>query len=362
MKILFISRSTLYKDIGGDTVQINNTAKFLRDLGAEVSIKLSEESVNYEEFDLIHFFNIIRPGDILHHIKKTDKPFVVSTIFVDYSEYERTMRGGMIGLMLRIFSADTIEYLKAVGRFVLNGEKIKSFSYLLSGHRKSVKKIIRKSSMLLPNSNSEYNRLVSHYSEKKSFMVIPNAIDSSLFKVINKDVERNSRLILCVGRIEGRKNQLNLIKAVNGTEYQLIIIGSPSPNQQRYYQACVTEARSNISFVKNIPQEELLRYYRTAKVHVLASWFETTGLSSLEAAVMGCNIVITDKGDTKEYFEDLAFYCDPASPASIFAAIEKAMASPFREELKRKIEKNYIWEITAEKTMQAYRVITGYSS
>jgi glycosyltransferase involved in cell wall biosynthesis len=95
---------------------------------------------------------------------------------------------------------------------------------------------------------------------------------------------------------------------------------------------------------------------------VLASWFETTGLSSLEAAVMGCNIVITDKGDTKEYFEDIAFYCDPASPASIFAAIEKAMISPFRQELKRKIETNYTWEITAEKTMQAYREITGHSS
>jgi len=39
---------------------------------------------------------------------------------------------------------------------------------------------------------------------------------------------------------------------------------------------------------------------------VLPSWFETTGLSSIEAGVMGCNIVITDKV-MQEYFSHHAF-------------------------------------------------------
>ncbi len=59
----------------------------------------------------------------------------------------------------------------------------------------------------------------------------------------------------------------------------------------------------------------------------MPSWFETTGLSSLEAAAMGCNIVITRKGDAYEYFGDYAYYCDPESPDSIFKAIEKAASN-----------------------------------
>ena len=83
-------------------------------------------------------------------------------------------------------------------------------------------------------------------------------------------------------------------------------------------------AAKNIHFIDHLPQEELIHYYQKAKVHVLPSWFETCGLSTLEAAAMGCNIVITNKGYASEYFNDHAFYCDPSSPASILDAIYKA--------------------------------------
>jgi glycosyltransferase involved in cell wall biosynthesis len=63
-------------------------------------------------------------------------------------------------------------------------------------------------------------------------------------------------------------------------------------------------------------------------VHVLASWFETTGLVSLEAAMMDCNVVVTKKGDTVEYFSDMAYYCEPDDINSIRNAIEKAYNNP----------------------------------
>ena len=85
MKVAFIARATLYKVPGGDTVQILETAKHLHELGVEVSIFLSHEKINYQEFDLLHFFNLVRPADILYHIKRTNTPYVISPIFVDYS-------------------------------------------------------------------------------------------------------------------------------------------------------------------------------------------------------------------------------------------------------------------------------------
>ena len=70
MKVLFISRATLFKDKGGDTVQLVNTADQLKELGVEVDIKLGDRRIDYEQYDLIHFFNIIRPADILYHIER----------------------------------------------------------------------------------------------------------------------------------------------------------------------------------------------------------------------------------------------------------------------------------------------------
>jgi glycosyltransferase involved in cell wall biosynthesis len=176
-----------------------------------------------------------------------------------------------------------------------------------------------------------------------------------LFQQSGHPAERQNDLVICVGRIEGRKNQLNLIRAINGTGYRLLIIGSPSANQTNYYRACLSAAGPNVSFIAGISQEELIVHYATARVHVLPSWFETTGLSSLEAAAMGCMLVITDKGDTREYFGDHAFYCDPASPASILAAVKRAAAAEPDGALQRKILSEYTWAQTALLTADAYR-------
>jgi glycosyltransferase involved in cell wall biosynthesis len=333
-----------------------NTAQYLIKLGITVDIKLCNETIDYTTYDLIHFFNIIRPADILIHIQKSRKPFVVSTIYVEYAEYEKKVRQGVTGLIFCLFSADFIEYLKVIARYLVNGEKILSPQYLWLGQKRSVRKIIRQASFLLPNSNSEYNRLSRHYKVGNTYKIIPNAIEPALFKQYDP-ASKSPDLIICAGRIEGRKNQLNLIRALNGTAYKLVIIGSPSANQINYYNACKQEAGPNISFLNSITQHELIDYYRRAKVHVLASWFETTGLSSLEAAAMGCNIVITDKGDTREYFENYAYYCDPSSPASILAAVEKAAAAQNNDLLQEKIYTYFTWEETARKTLEAYQEV-----
>src|ERR1700676_2249559 len=121
MKVAFISRASLYSDKGGDTIQLINTAVQLRNFGIVVDIFLADEKPDYSNYDLLHFFNIIRPDDILPHIARTKKPFVVSTIFVDYSEYEKKARQGPSVFLFKFLSPDLIEYLKVIARFLANG-------------------------------------------------------------------------------------------------------------------------------------------------------------------------------------------------------------------------------------------------
>lgn len=357
MKVLFISRASLYQDPGGDTVQVINTALYLRKSGIEVEIKLTNEPIDYSSYDLLHFFNIIRPADILLHIRLSKKPFVVSPIFVDYSEYDKQQRKGLSGSIFKMLSPSSIEYAKIVARWILSGEKIMSREYLWLGHRRSILKVIKSAALLLPNSDSEYQRLKKEFQEDKPYIVVPNGINPDIFAQPCEPSEKEEDLVLCVARIEGRKNQLNLIKALNNTRYRLLLIGKSAVNQKEYYFQCRQQAAGNISFIDKLTQPELVSYYKRAKVHVLPSWFETTGLSSLEAAVLKCNIVITDKGDTREYFGEEAIYCNPASVESIYNAVNKAAASDTTETLRDKVLSSYTWEHAAKKTLEAYNKI-----
>jgi glycosyltransferase involved in cell wall biosynthesis len=356
IRVAIITRSTLFTTVGGDTIQVLQTSRLMNNYGVVVEVKLTNEAINYGNYDLLHFFNITRPADILYHIRKAMIPFVVSTILVNYSEYDKFYRKGIPGMLFRHLSSDAIEYLKVISRWFLRKDKIMSLTYAFKGQKNSINEIIKKARLLLPNSMSEYVRLNKEYGCGTNYMVIPNAVDGELFR-FDENAEKDPGLVICVARIEGRKNQTNLIKALNNTKYELLIIGAPAPNQLSYYQECRELAASNVHFIEHATQEELVNYYQRAKVHVLPSWFETTGLSSLEAAAMGCNIVITDKGDTKEYFGNHAIYCLPSSPESIYASVEKASLLPRDKILQSKIATHYTWQQASLCTAQGYKKI-----
>lgn len=359
MKVVFISRATLYSSPGGDTQQLLMTAENLRMMGVEVDVRLTNEVIDYKKYDLLHFFNIIRPADILQHIEASGKPYVVSTIFVEYGDMGKAQQSFPIRILKKITSPDFLEYIKVIARAIKNGEKIVSKSYLWRGHRKSIRYIAKHAKCLLPNSQSEYNRFKNTYGVAAPYHVVPNGIDE---QYVHRNFSRNPEYkdaIISMGRIEARKNQLNLIRALNNTALRLFIHGKASPNAAAYFGQCKQEAAPNVTVGGWLSGDDLYRVYASAKVHVLPSYFETTGLSSLEAAVMGCNIVITDRGDTRDYFKDYAWYCDPDDPASIKQAVEAAHKAPYNEAFRNYILQNYTWKKAAEETLAAYKKVLG---
>lgn len=359
IKVAMIVRSTLYKVRGGDTVQVVETAKHLREIGVEVDIKLTDEKIIYQQYDLLHFFNIIRPADIIYHIKKSEKPFVLSPILLDYTEFDKHHRKGLSGRLFHFLPTGKIEYIKTVSRWILGRDRLMSVSYLWKGQNKCMQQILNQTPVLLPNSMSEYNRLLQRFHFTGNCMPVVNGIDCKFYQN-DPLVEKDPCLVICVGRIEGNKNQLNLIKALNNTLYKLWIIGAPAPNQLGYYQECRNTAAENIIFMGPVTQQRLKECYQQAKVHALPSWFETTGLSSLEAGAMGCQLVITDKGDPRDYFKNHAFYCDPSSPESILEAVTKAVEKSSSIELQQKILNNYTWHQAALQTRAAYQKLQSY--
>jgi glycosyltransferase involved in cell wall biosynthesis len=353
MKVAFIIRSTLHTVPGGDTIQVEQTAKELRHLGLVVDIIQTNKQIDYGAYDYFHFFNITRPADILFHLERLKAPAFISPIFIDYSEYDKNYRKGIRGFILSAFSTHGVEYIKTMGRWLTGKDSLQSRKFIWKGQRRSIGEILEKVTAVLPNSNAEKEKLQTLATKSTPYIIVPNGIDTQLFHTVAVN-QKNRKLVLCAARIEGIKNQANLIRALNNTEFTLWLIGSAGPNHQEYYQRCRKIAASNIHFKGHLPQEQLAQCYEEAGIHVLPSWFETCGLSSLEAAAMGCNIVITDKGYTRDYFGDDAFYCDPSDPASIYHAVKDASEKEFSLSLQNRIREKYTWQIAAKKTLEVY--------
>lgn len=352
MRVAMIIRSTAFKASGGDTVQARATAKYLYRLGVSVDVKSTMDIIDYQQYDLMHFFNIIRPSDILYHVKHSALPFVISPIFVNYQEYERSEHSGLRKWLSHLLSLDAMEYVKVMARTVFNKEPLRSPDYMWKGHRSSVKQLMAGCSLLLPNSKSEAQRLFDHYQIRSEYKVVYNGIDEEVFSRPETDSDRNG--VLCVAQFHPSKNQLRLIRALRSTGIQLTLVGRPTINGKLYYEKCKKEAGPNVRFIDFVPQEQLSDLYRAAEVHILPSWFETTGLVSLEAAAMGCKIVTTNRGDVREYFGDQAIYCDPSSVNSIREKVHQAAQSPFSPELQERVYKDFTWEKAAIATLEAY--------
>jgi glycosyltransferase involved in cell wall biosynthesis len=364
MKILMASRRSSATTLGGDTVQIQSLARELGKLGHSVQIDF-DGKVSAASFDIVHIFNLDRPQDVIPvttEAKKIGKPVVLTPIFVDYREFDVRGRTGVPGTVGRIIGAEWMARAKILGRALRNGEFHAGTSrVLLSGLFRMQQVLLSRADFVLPNSTSEMRRLSHRFGidmDKVKWMKIENGVDTELFRMDNKAVQREG--VLCVARVEGLKNQLNLVHAMEGLPWTLTLIGSVAPNHQRLLSHVLKASGKNAQYIGQVPQVELPRFYQQARVHVLPSWFETTGLSSLEAAVMGCNIVVTGKGDTREYFEDDAFYCEPDDVNSIRNAIQRAYEAPVDTGFRERLMKNCTWKKAAEKTLQAYeRLLDG---
>ncbi len=361
LRVLFLSRADLFSEPAGDTIQIIRTAEALREKGCSVDISTDAEP-HVEGFDLVHIFNLTWPQESYFQAlaaKSCGIPIALSPIYVDTREYGRRGNTGLLqGGVLKHLPLSWAETVKIAGRSLLNRAPARqSLRLIATGFRRAQGRLLSMANVLLPNSHSEELRIESDFPEArgKSYVVVPNAIDPQLFSPEGvQPLEEHQNSVLCVGWIEGRKCQLELVRALNGTGLKLVLVGRARPSKVAYLNQIKREMGRNVTLVGRVSHEDLPRYYAACRVHALVSWMETTGLASLEAGAMGANIVVTHKGDTGEYFGELAYYCSPDSIDSIRTAILAAFYAPRSGLLRKRILEKYTWSRAAEATLSGY--------
>lgn len=339
---------------GGHRVQLQQTAKALRALGVVVD-EHDGPTLPPGTWDIVHGFQL--GADEVANARRRGMPIAMSTIYVGLSyaagpaaSGRPTARDGL-GRAYR-----GLRYARAS----LRGRE--DLTRLAMHEMQDQLDLVRAWSMadvLLPNAEGEAQHIRDDLGVLTETVVVPNAIDAGLFAP-GFDRPRPAGTVLSVGRIEPHKGQLALIEALRGLPHvTLTIVGPAHPHHRDYVDRCRAAATDNVSLLPGVEHSELPDLYARHHTHVLASWYETTGLVSLEAAASGCTIVTTDRGHAREYFGDDARYCDPGDPATIRETTLAALGDSASAHLRDRVTSRFTWDETARATLAAYERVVA---
>lgn len=332
MRVLLQSRPDLFALPAGDTVQLLETRCWLGRLGVDVDYS-PDRGPDLTGYDLVHLFNLTRVAETAVQCENAaglGKPIAVSPIYWNPEEYIMHEEPRQRDWLLRFWRQDN-----PVRR-----------------------KVAACASVLLPNAAGEARMVQEDLGVSTPCQVVPNGADPAFYHAMPDEFVAKFKIsdfVLCCARISPRKNQLVLVKATRGLGVPVVFIGSI--NDPFYLDTCKKEADSCHYFLGYMSQSQIASAYAAAKVHVLPSWFETPGLASLEAAMAGCAIVSTDRGTAREYFGDLAWYCDPCDVGSVREAVVAAYRAPRNPALAALVKERFTWEHAARATLSAYRQV-----
>ncbi|WP_138205156.1 glycosyltransferase family 4 protein [Haloimpatiens lingqiaonensis] len=325
MKVLLCTREDYMRNFEGDSKQVLKTCEYLKEKKVNVYINNGHIS-DFSEYDIIHLFNLTRVGEIYKYYKIAHgykKPLVISPIYWDIEKY----------------------YLYKNDEEKLNLWK-KAYLYR--------EEILKGCHRVFANSYMEKELLIREFgicSDAVEVVYTGVEVEHEDIPLYNfRERYKLNKYVLCVGRISPKKNQLLLAKICEKLGIQLVIIGQVKDKE--YFKKCMKYR--NVVYLGFMDSYNIYNAYRFAKVHALVSFVEKPGMSSLEAAACGCNIVSTSEGCAEEYFGDMAYYCNPYDEDSISQALEEAINKRKNYKLKEYVKENYQWGRSVDKIYRNY--------
>lgn len=159
-----------------------------------------------------------------------------------------------------------------------------------------------------------------------------------------------------------RKNVPNLILAAKKYGFRLILVGNKGNVQSEANLRSLIGDAKNIEIKGFVSDEELISLYNRAKVFALPSLNEGVGLVALEAAIHGCNIVITSLGGPKEYYkEGTAQIVNPYNVDEIGKGVMQALAdNSSQPKLREHLIKKYNVSRCTDLLIQSYQKVIDH--
>jgi len=258
-------------------------------------------------------------------------------------------------------------------------------------HYLSLTKLAEHSGFIVTVSHS-LRRLVLSVNQdidEEKIVVIPNAVDTNMFKPIAQDLAEEivnkftklrcgktingEKIILYIGRLEPRKGVDILLKALSGLREEpwlLLLVGSGQMNYVNYLKKLAQRYKllNKYCFIGKIPRKALPYFYSISYIYVLPSLFEGLPTTILEAMACGTPVIASKVGGIPEVVINglNGELVPPGSSEQLYEAIGKILSDPnYRNKLsrvaRRIVEKYFTWQVVAERYYELYKSQTSKS-
>jgi glycosyltransferase involved in cell wall biosynthesis len=178
---------------------------------------------------------------------------------------------------------------------------------------------------------SEFNRRETLENAKAGSVKVKHiyhGFDACKFQPI-PDMQKEQLVITVGGIDQERLERKGYERFVRSATYlpdtQFVVVGKWHDNAIDYLRAI---APANMTFIGQVTDTDLLRWFSRAKVYVQASWHEAFGCSLAEAMLCECVPVVSRRAALPEVVGDCGFYVDELTPEAVAAKIQEALKSP----------------------------------
>ena len=224
-------------------------------------------------------------------------------------------------------------------------------------HRWSARLAVRQASHIFTVSNFSKERIVENYQcSPEKLSVTHLGIDTNFSTAKNVSM---GDFVLYVGRLEPKKNVLNLIKGYEMAEVSKeLILAGPKINTGdiEAYLAERPKLAAKIKLLGYIEEERKRQLYQNAALFLFPTLYEGFGLPILEAQAVGIPVITSNTGSNAEVAGEGAVLVDPESPYEIAKAIKALLTNEkFREDTIKAGRENinrFSWQVTARKTLE----------
>ena len=184
--------------------------------------------------------------------------------------------------------------------------------------------------------------------------IVPLSFNITNLKV---NLEKKESFCLHISLLtDKRKNVKRLIEAAKKYDFKLILGGKLRNKEEVELLHSWIGDSKKIEYKGYLSHEEIMDLYSRAKVFALPSINEGVGIVALEAAAMGCDIVMTNLGGPKEYYKDMAKMVDPYNKDEIGNAIKNFMGGDtFQPQLSHYIKSNFSQNHISNQLIEEYK-------
>lgn len=377
LRILLLNHNRAAEFVGGDSVQIEATAKGLRRRGHTVHVAFSNQP-DTTDVDVIHIFNARTDHALAGQLaaaRQAGLPVVVSPIWISLNQarwgsmathavleqlQENPSRGEQL-LKQLITRTLAVNCDGELIQFALAGEST-------TARMMRIARLLEGIDVLLPNSWLELAALRRDLAWHGTEVAIaPYGVDPRQFSDPDPEPFRQlsglrGPFVLQAGRVEAAKNPAMLLYALRDTNLPVVLAGRNDLDPS-YTNLCKKIGGDRLHLHGHMSPDMLASAYAAAAVHALPSWCETCGLVTLEAAMTGTPVVVSIAGHESEYVGSNGWYCDPANPVSIKKAVEEAMKAGKKSDRSRELQQQtfsrFNWNAMVEASERAYEIALG---